>query len=79
MSGTWVQWLAGLAFSVLGGLPFVWLFLKILRIRMGLDSKPGSSPRTQAVPSSLTGVVERLFFTFLVAFNVSGAGIAMVA
>jgi len=31
------------------------------------------------IPGSVTGILERTFFTLLVAFNVSGTGTAMIA
>ncbi len=77
-------WFIGLTFSVLGGWPVTWLFLKLLRKAMRLPEKPKpkgkkakNAPR--GVPATLTGMIERFFFTVLVAFNVAGVAVAMIA
>jgi hypothetical protein len=68
------HWLIGLTFSIVGGCFATWLFLKLLRKAMGLDQKPKSG----GVPPWLTGMIERLFFSTLVAFNVAGIAAAMI-
>jgi len=40
--------------------------------------KPDEKDAPKGVPPSLTGIIERLFFTVIVAFNVSGFISAMV-
>jgi hypothetical protein len=74
-------WIVGLTFSVLGGWPVTWLFLKLLRKAMRLPEKPEPKKKKdpRGVPAALTGIVERLFFTVLVAFNVAGIGAPMIA
>ena len=44
----------------------------------GIDFYPPIDPSERQVPPLIAGTAERLFFTFIVAFNVSGAAIAMV-
>ena len=74
-------WFIGLTFSVLGGWPVTWLFLKLLRKAMRLPEKPKPKGKNapRGVPAILTGMIERLFFTVLVAFNVAGVAVAMIA
>ena len=79
MSGTWIQVLVGFAFSLGLGYVVVSLFLKCLRQYMKVEPKPGSDLRTKGVPSGLMGLVERLFFTIVIAFDISGASVAMIA
>lgn len=67
-------WIIGLTFSVFVGWFVTWLFLELLRKAMGL----GKKPKPGGVPSWLTGIIERLFFTVLVAFNVAGIAAAMI-
>ena len=78
MADPWGRWLVGLGFSLGVGHVAVDQFLKRLRHYMKLGPKPGQGSETQAVPSWLMGVGERFFFTFAVAFNVSGASVAMI-
>ena len=67
------RWAVGLGVSLLvGGFVTEW-FLN--RMRSHLDIPP---PVGRVVPRELIGVSERLFFTFVVAFDVSGAAIAMI-
>jgi hypothetical protein len=70
-----VRWVVGLFLVALVGGHFVaGMFLRRLRTGMGL----GHFQAAERVPRWLTGSVERLFFTFLIAFQISGAGTAMV-
>jgi hypothetical protein len=72
-------WTIGLLLSLLGGAVASWAFLKGVRRWLGVPPKPRLSSGNREVPPWLTGVVERLFFTFLVAFDQAGAPTAMVA
>lgn len=71
-------WILGLAISLLVGHFAVDYFLRELRKHMQLGDKPALPEPLKRVPSWLTGALERLFFTLLVAFNVSGTPTAMV-
>ena len=73
MNMTIVWWVVGLAIPLAVGTAVVPLFLKWLRKRVKLSIIP-----TELVPGWLTGLLERAFFTVLVAFNVSGTGVAMI-
>ena len=46
---------------------------------VGLEFYPPIDPSDRQVPPLITGTAERLFFTLIVAFGVSGAAVAMVA
>jgi len=71
------SWLIGLFVSlVIGGL-VTWQFLERLRKWMGV-TKEDADPATKGVPGWLLGLLERLFFTLVIAFNVSGAAVAMM-
>jgi hypothetical protein len=71
--------LAGLALSRLGGGIFAHVILWALRKYQGLGEKPKRSEgEPNRVPPWLTGVTERLFFTIIVAFDISGAATAMI-
>ncbi len=59
---------------IVGGL-VTHAFLAGLRKYLGV-SKPVSD--IKGVPSWLTGVIERLFFTVVVAYNLTGAAIGMI-
>jgi len=50
-----------------------------LRLFVGLDSYPPVDVSEKNVPAWVTGPVERLFFTTVIVYEVSGAAIAMVA
>jgi hypothetical protein len=69
-----LRWLVGLLVALVVGHFAVEVFLQLLRRRMGLDTiqRPGRVPRR------LTGFLERLVFTLFVAFQVEGAGPAMI-
>lgn len=73
-----VNWILGLGFSLIVGHFAVAFFLSQLRQYMGLGEKPRTTESFKGVPPMLTGGLERVFFTFLVAFNVSGTPAAMV-
>jgi hypothetical protein len=45
---------------------------------VGLEFYPPIDPSERQVPTLIAGSAERLFFTLIVAFNVSGAAVAMV-
>jgi hypothetical protein len=67
---TFLQWCSGLVFALGIGHIGVELFLRWLR---------GRKPERERVPAWLTGLVERFFFTLVVAFEVGGAATAMIA
>jgi hypothetical protein len=71
-------WIVGLFVSMIGGHFVTAIFLKRLRNWMELPDKPFEQP-SKEVPPSLTGGVERLFFTTLVGANVDGFPTAMMA
>jgi hypothetical protein len=72
-------WTIGLFFSLVVGSVVTWLFLKVLRCWLGAsEPKPRLSAGSKGVPPWLTGMVERCFFTLLVALDVSGVPTAMV-
>lgn len=73
-----MSWVLGLAFSLVVGHFVVEHSLQQLRKYIGLDDKPALPEPLKRVPPWLTGALERLFFTFLIAFNVSGTPTAMV-
>ena len=50
-----------------------------LLLFLGLDFYPPVDVSTRHVPAWVTGPVERLFFTLIIVYEVSGAAIAMVA
>lgn len=70
---TLARWLIGLTVALpLGAVVTDW-FLKRLRAQLGI-----SRPAGRDVPHSMVGLAERLFFTVVIAFDVSGAAIAMI-
>jgi hypothetical protein len=71
-------WVLGLGFSLIAGHFAVEFFLAQLRKYMGLGDKPPLLKSYKGAPPWLTGGLERTFFTFLVAFNVSGTPAAMI-
>src|SRR6266849_969211 len=72
-------WTIGLLFSLVIGNIVTWLFLKCLRCWMGApEPKPRLTAGSKGVPSWLTGMVERGFFTPLIALDVSGVSTAMI-
>ena len=46
---------------------------------MGIVFYPPIPPSERQVPLWITGPIERLFFTLIIAFNISGAAVAMIA
>ncbi len=73
MSETMIRWLVGLGVAlVLGAFLTEW-FVSALRSHMKIPKSAG-----RVMPSWLMGLSERLFFTLIVAFNISGAAIAMI-
>ena len=74
-----IRWIVGLFVSLALGHVVVATFLGRLRRRLGLGSKPQTHDIAIArVPPWLTGVVERLFFTLLIAAGLTGVPTAMV-
>lgn len=71
-----MHWIAGLAFSLVVGHLVTSHFLSLLRKKLELDSLPKGRRR---ISPSLTGAIERLFFTVLIGFDMSGASAAMIA
>ena len=68
----------GFTISLVGGGVAAWLFLKILRRWMNLSKDESPDEPTRAVPSWLTGGIERLFFSLLIYFQFSGVPAAML-
>ena len=69
-----VRWLIGMSVSLVLGATTVGF--SVYWMRKGLHiSKPKQPGR---VPAWLTGLIERLFFTVVVAFNVSTTPVAMI-
>jgi hypothetical protein len=69
-----MTWSIGIGVSLILGWPVTEGFLYVLRRAYGIE-KPS---RVKRVPSWLTGIVERLFFTIAVAYNVGGSITAMI-
>ncbi len=70
---TVVRWSVGLAVAlVLGAMVTAW-FVSALRSYLHIPPSAG-----RVVPGWLMGLSERLFFTLVVAFDISGAAIAMM-
>ena len=69
-------WIVGYLVSLVVGGLLVWAFLAIARRLLQIERKPESG--SARVPPALTGIVERLFFTTLVAFNASSVATAMI-
>ncbi len=70
-----VRWLFGLGVALVVGGIVTWIFLAAIRRYLGAY-KP--APDVKGVPAWLTGVIERLFFALVIAFNITGAAIAMI-
>ena len=68
----------GFSVSLIGGGISAWLFLKILRLWMHLSKEKDVTEETRAVPSWVTGAIERLFFTLLIYFKLPGVPAAML-
>ena len=70
------SWILGLLIvSLLLGGVTTWGFLKLLRWYLGITKDESTEKH---VPPWLTGVIERLFFTCVIAFKLSGVAIAMI-
>ena len=80
-----IRWLFGLIWSLVAGHYVVGLVLDRLRAQIKADrnasgdSTPSASESDPRIPSWATGLIERVFFTFAVGFDVSGAATAMMA
>jgi hypothetical protein len=68
-----MRWLVGFIVALLAGALLTEAFIKLLRSHLGVTKSAGRD-----VPRWLIGVAERLFFTLAIAFDVSGAAIAMM-
>jgi hypothetical protein len=75
------RWFVGLGFSIVIGHFAVDYGLRMLRRWLtGHETLAEHlTPEERGVPASLVGVIERLFFTVVVAYDVSGSVTAMVA
>ena len=69
---------SGFAISLLIGHVGVVIFRDKLRDYMGAEQEEGL-PGTKPVPNWLLGMVERSFFTILVALDVAGYAVTMIA
>jgi hypothetical protein len=74
----WFTWAIGLGVSIVIGRFVTWGFLETLRWHMHIP-ETNLDPSTRGVPAWFTGAAERLFFTVLVAFHMSGVTVAMIA
>lgn len=68
----------GLIASLVGGGVLALLFIKIMHWWLQIPKENDETKNIRAVPSWITGVIERLFFTFLVYFEFSGIPAAML-
>ena len=73
------QWIVGLSVSLGGG----WLAAEICTCGickyLGEKNDPSyNGPQTRQVPRWLIGFIERLFFTPIVAYHISGTAVAMI-
>ena len=73
MHGLLFRWALGLSVALILGAVVTNIFVTRLRARIGANESglTGVSP-------SLTGLIERLFFTVIVAFDISGTATAMM-
>jgi len=81
------RWVVGIYLSLLVGHFATMLCVRTLRFYQGFNpndqndpSLPTTSPITGdylTIPPTLTGVIERLLFTLLIAFNISATAVAM--
>lgn len=75
----WTDVATGFALSLLGGAVMAHAVLYALRKWLRLPSENElHGGQYRRVPSWVTGVVERLFFTTAVAYDLSGAAVAMI-
>ncbi len=78
MSLTLEIWMTGLVASLaLGGI-FTPLFLYALNKYLRLEEEKTVKEGERRVPPLLTGMIERLFFTLVIALQLSGAAISMI-
>ena len=68
-------WIGGLIVSLVGGWIACGIFMFFLRKWRGITKRTD----VKTVPPALTGLVERVFFTFLVSVTPAGAGPTMIA
>jgi len=76
-----IRWVLGLTVSLLIGQIITKLFLE--KLRNYINSKVSKNEKIKKIESlyisrTIVGLMERTFFTPLVAFNVSGTAIAMI-
>ncbi len=72
------RWAIGMTLSVIVGALTTWAFLTALRRYLRLEKDSEGNGDSRPVPPWLTGVLERAFFSVIVALNTSGAAIAMI-
>ncbi len=75
MLETLARWLTGIFISLAIGQLITLLFLKWVRNHYKIELGSATSP---GIPAYVIGLVERLFFTIIVAFNISATAIAMI-
>ncbi len=68
------RWAIGLFVALVVGAGATGLFINRLRAYLKVPKPSGRD-----IPAWLTGVAERLFFVFVIAFDVEGGAIAMMA
>lgn len=71
-----LAWIIGLVVSLLIGHFLTDYSLKYIRKKYSIFKYPDNEKTL--IPAYLTGLIERFFFTFIVAFDVSGTAIAML-
>lgn len=76
----WYRGIMGFAISLGAGQLGVFILLWWVRRHLGEENDPlPRSPIIREVPPEWIGLIERTFFTLIIAFNVSGAGVSMIA
>jgi hypothetical protein len=70
-----LRWVIGLFVSLGVGWLVTYQFVRWVRAHYRIEEHTGAAA---FVPPWLTGLVERLFFTVLIAFNISGTAVAMI-
>ena len=71
-------WILGLSTSVVGGGFVTFIFLSRLRAYMHVHKEKTEEGGVRRAPPWLTGAIERMFFTLVIAFEVPGAPAAML-
>jgi len=71
---TLIRWSIGMSVALVLGAVVTELFVRALRSCFNISIPPSQ----RAVPAWLVGSIERLFFTVVVAFNISGTAVAMI-